>query len=105
MADERKTQDRAERPERGAPSTSSVLWAAWRQGLKDLQNVVLNPFPSHVAQHEEPGNIAVPTQHDVYQDRNRDEVHGLPPEANTKRSLFEQKPDVSPPSRGRERGD
>jgi hypothetical protein len=56
-----------------APSTSSVLWAAWRQGLKDLQNAVLNPFPQgHVAQHEEPGSIANPTQLEVYQEKHNE---------------------------------
>ena len=44
------------------PLGAGVLGAAWRAGLKDLQNVVLNPFPNHVAQHEELGSIANPTQ-------------------------------------------
>ncbi len=53
-----------------APSTSSVLWAAWRAGLKDLQNAVLHAFPpGHVAQHEEPGSIANPTALEVYQEK------------------------------------
>lgn len=57
----------------GPPSTASVLWAAWRAGLKDLQNAVLNAFPpSHVAQHEEPGSIANPTQLEVYQEKHND---------------------------------
>jgi hypothetical protein len=57
------------------PNSAAALWAAWRQGLKDLQNVVLNPFPpGHVAQHEEIGSIANPTQREVYQ-----EGHGAGP--------------------------
>jgi hypothetical protein len=54
----------------GPPSTSSVLWAEWRRGLKDLQNIVLNPWQGHTATHEEPGTIANPTHLEVYQDRN-----------------------------------
>ena len=53
----------------GPPSTASVLWAEWRRGLKDLQNFVLNPWQGQVAQHEEPGTIANPTNVEVYQDR------------------------------------
>jgi hypothetical protein len=56
-----------------APSTSSVLWAEWRRGLKDLQNAVLNAFPDHAAQHEEPGSIANPTQLEVYQEKHNDQ--------------------------------
>jgi len=49
----------------GRPTTSSVLWAEWRRGLKDLQNAVLNPFNGQVATHEETGTIASPTQAEV----------------------------------------
>ena len=55
MADEKDQQS-------GRPTTSSVLWAEWRRGLKDLQNAVLNPFNGQVATHEEPGTIAAPTR-------------------------------------------
>ncbi len=44
-----------------APSTSSVLWAEWRRGLKDLQNAVLDPWNGTTQRHEEPGTIANPT--------------------------------------------
>lgn len=50
----------------------TTLTALFRQGLKDLQNVVLNPFPDHVAQHEEPGTPANPTQLEVYQLRHQE---------------------------------
>ena len=52
-----------------APSTSSVLWGAWREGLKDLQNAVINPDNTFVATHEEIGTIANPTQIEVTKDR------------------------------------
>lgn len=45
-----------------AASTSSVLSAEWRRGLKDLQNAVLNLFNGVTQTHEEPGTIANPTQ-------------------------------------------
>ncbi|MCA9092031.1 MAG: hypothetical protein KDA68_00980 [Planctomycetaceae bacterium] len=44
------------------PSTSGLLWAEWRRGLKDLQNAVLNPWNGVTQSHEEPGTIATPTQ-------------------------------------------
>ena len=47
------------------PTTSSLFWAEWRRGLKDLQNAVLNPWNGHVATHEETGTIASPTQAEV----------------------------------------
>jgi hypothetical protein len=53
----------------GPPSTSSVLWAEWRRGLKDLQNFVLNPWQNYAATHEEPGTIANPTNYEVYRQR------------------------------------
>jgi hypothetical protein len=56
------------------PSTSSVLWAEWRRGLKDLQNAALNPWNGVTATHEEPGTIATPTQAMVTQEVGT--VHG-----------------------------
>jgi hypothetical protein len=51
------------------PNQYAVLGAEFRRGLKDLQDVVLNAFPQgHVAQHEEPGTIANPTQQVVTQE-------------------------------------
>ncbi len=44
------------------PSTSSVLWAEWRRGLKDLQNAILDPSYGIVQTHEEAGSIGNPTQ-------------------------------------------
>ena len=41
--------------ERKPPSTSSVLWAEWRRGLKDIQDAVLNPWNGVTQKHEEPG--------------------------------------------------
>jgi hypothetical protein len=38
--------------------SSSVLWAEWRRGLKDLQNAVVNPWNGVTQTHEEPGTIA-----------------------------------------------
>ena len=60
------------RAESSAPSTSSVLWAAWRQGLKDLQTAVLGNLGGT---HEEPGTIANPTQIEVTQDRQQESNH------------------------------
>ncbi len=56
------------------PSTSSVLWAEWRRGLKDLQNAILNPWNGVTQTHEEPGTIASPTQAMVTQEIGT--VHG-----------------------------
>lgn len=47
---------------------SSVLWAEWRRGLKDIQNAVLNPWNGITPTHEEPGSIANPTQQLVTED-------------------------------------
>jgi hypothetical protein len=51
-----------------AASTSSVLWAEWRRGLKDLQNAVLNPWNGVTQVHEESGTIGNPTQQIVTED-------------------------------------
>jgi hypothetical protein len=51
-----------------AASTSSVLWAEWRRGLKDLQNAVLNPWNGVTQTHEESGSIGNPTQQIVTED-------------------------------------
>ncbi len=51
-----------------AASTSSVLMAEWRRGLKDIQNAVLNPWNGVTQTHEEPGTIANPTQQIVTED-------------------------------------
>jgi hypothetical protein len=59
----------------GPPSTSSVLWGEWRRGLKDLQNIVLNPWQGYAATHEEPGTIANPTNIEVYRNRHQEPVH------------------------------
>lgn len=55
-------------PPSTAPSTSSLMWGLWREGLKDLQNAVFDPWGGQVATHEEPGTIAHPTQAMVTQD-------------------------------------
>jgi hypothetical protein len=49
-----------------------VLWAEWRRGLKDLQNIVLNPWQGWAATHEEPGTIANPTNIEVYRNRHQE---------------------------------
>lgn len=53
-----------------AGSSSSVLWAEWRRGLKDLQNAVVNPWNGVTPTHEEPGTIANPTPQLVTEDIN-----------------------------------
>lgn len=50
-----------------APSTSSLLWGLWRQGLKDIQSAVLEPW-SGFHQHSEPCTIGHPTQAIVTQE-------------------------------------
>jgi hypothetical protein len=62
----------AESPSSTAPSTASVLWAAWRQGLKDLQTAVLGDWGGHQA---EAGSIANPLPMEIYHDRH----HEAPP--------------------------
>jgi len=64
-----------------APSTSSLMYALGRQGLKDLQNAVLDPWNGQVATHEEPGTIANPTQAMVTQEVGT--VHGITHDAGT----------------------
>ncbi len=51
------------------PSGTSVLWAEWRRGLKDLQNAVLNPWNGVTQTHEEAGTISNLTQAEVTQDK------------------------------------
>jgi hypothetical protein len=43
-------------------SSSSLFYAEWRRGLKDLQNAVLNPWNGVTQTHEEAGSIGNPTQ-------------------------------------------
>lgn len=57
------------------PTTSSVLWAEWRRGLKDLQNAVLNPWNGVVATHEESGSVGNPTPQIVTQDIQGDQAY------------------------------
>lgn len=75
MSHDRKPELKAASPKSRAPSTSSVLWAAWRQGLKDLQTAVLGGLGGT---HEELGTIANPVQQEVYQDRhNQNQQHEI----------------------------
>jgi hypothetical protein len=64
-----------QRQSQGPPSTSSLVWAEWRRGLKDLQNIVLNPWQGYAATHEEPGTIANPTNIEVYKQRHEESYH------------------------------
>ena len=98
-----RAQAEAKQPEKskhGAPSTASVLCAEWRRGLKDLQNFVLNPWQGHVAQHEDPGTIANPTNLEVYQDRHEE------PAGNDNRNYEQTLADSAQrvPSQQQERG-
>lgn len=83
-ADRSMWQDAPEAVSSDTPSTSSLMYGIWREGLKDAQNVVLNPWNGQVATHEEPGTIANPTQAMVTQDvgtvhgHQHDDAH-LPP--------------------------
>ena len=47
-----------------APSFSAPLWAALRQGAKELSQI-LPAFPEGVRVVEEPGMMGVPTQYEV----------------------------------------
>ena len=40
---------------------AAPLHAAWRSGLKDLQDAVIPAFPDSLKPREEPGSIASPT--------------------------------------------
>jgi len=44
------------------PKQYAVLGHEWRHGLKDLQSMVLDPFPTGFPTRDEPGTIANPTQ-------------------------------------------
>jgi hypothetical protein len=46
------------------PSFSAPLWAALRQGAKELSQI-LPAFPESVRVVEEPGMVGVPTQYEV----------------------------------------
>ncbi|WP_169979762.1 hypothetical protein [Tautonia rosea] len=60
-----------------SPNTGAVLWAAWRQGLKDLQNNLIPAFPNQqLPGVSEPGSIANPTQLEVYQDKHHQTPYG-----------------------------
>lgn len=60
-----------------APSTSSTLWAAWRTGLKDLQDIVLNAFPDSHKSRDEPGSAGNPTIQEVFRDRQNLEINNV----------------------------
>ena len=100
QSDRVETAEPAERePSRStAPSTSSVLWAAWRQGLKDLQDRVLNPWHGQSTQRDEPGSIANPTQLEVYQEK-----HHESPSQDYDPSNYARPGDTPQKSRGRSR--
>ncbi len=52
------------------PKGSAVLWAAWRAGLKDLQQVALTPLPGQsMPTVSEPGSIANSTNYEVHQEK------------------------------------
>jgi hypothetical protein len=53
----------------GSGPPGGVLWAAWRQGLKDLQEVVLTPVPDSMNTVSEPGSITNPTSQEVTMER------------------------------------
>jgi hypothetical protein len=50
------------------PKQYAVLGAEWRHGLKDLQAMVLDPFPNGFPSRDEPGTIGSPTQAIVTQE-------------------------------------
>jgi hypothetical protein len=52
-----------------APTTSSTLFAYWRQGLKDLQAQVLTLSHDGMKGHEEVGTAGSPTTLEIYRDR------------------------------------
>lgn len=64
-------QERLEKVRETASGPNAALFhSLGRQGLKDLQDVVMNPFPEqHAASHSEPGTIAHPTSFEVYKDK------------------------------------
>ncbi len=45
---------------------AAPLWGEWRRGLKDLQDVFLQPLPDSMKIHEEPGTIGCPTSQEVF---------------------------------------
>jgi hypothetical protein len=75
----------------GAPSGSSTLWAAWRQGLKDLQNAVLGAWGGT---HEEPGSIANPTTQVITNDMGN--FHGYNPTYDEARAQAQERRRESP---------
>jgi len=56
--------EKEENSESRQPSFSAPLWAALRQGAKELSQI-LPAFPEGVRVVEEPGMMGVPTQYEV----------------------------------------
>ena len=48
---------------------AGALGAAFRAGLKDLQQVVLTPLPDSMQTVTEPGSLGTVTPHEVYQEK------------------------------------
>jgi hypothetical protein len=51
------------------PKGSAALWAAWRAGLKDLQQVALQPLPGSMQTVSEAGSIANNTVIEVHEEK------------------------------------
>ena len=86
----------ASQASQGPPSASSVLWAEWRRGLKDMQNIVLNPWQGWAATHEEPGTIANPTNFEVFRERHQESSHS---QISARNEVFmEAQPSVRSPA-------
>lgn len=58
-----------------APSSSSLFYAMWRQGLKDVQDVVLDPWHGAAATHSELGTIGNQPPQLITQDMRGDQSY------------------------------
>jgi hypothetical protein len=76
------------------PAGSAALWASWRQGLKELAQV-LPAFPDGVRPVEEPGQMGNPTQAMVTQQVGT--VEGY-------RAMLDERAARAQPDQGRDRG-
>ena len=76
--------DHLQRAHDSSPNSGAVIYGAWRQGLKDLQNNMIPAFPNQQQPGvSEAGTIANPTQLEVYQEKRRespDQEYGYQPQ-------------------------
>jgi len=84
------------------PSFKGEMGAVFREGLKDLQNVVLHAFPDSIHGVEEPGTPTNPTQQMVTDavvgnDRSDSTAGALPSQSVSLQDILDAPAPVTPP--------